>query len=335
MMKEAILYEGVGDRLRCLVCNRRCLIPEGGRGYCLTRENRDGRVYSLTYGEVSSAAVDPIEKKPLFHFHPGTLVYSLGSVGCNFRCRYCQNWSISQARIDGFPTRYMSPEEAVENALNASCRSIAWTYNEPTMWLEYTIDSAELARAEGLATVYVTNGYMSREALDIIGPLLDAANVDLKGMSESFYRELCDAKPEPVLENIIRMHDMGIHLEVTNLLIPGYNDSDDDIMALINFMVSEVGAEVPLHFTRFFPHYRMQDVPPTGADRLMRARDLALEAGMRYVYVGNLPGTDAENTYCSSCGELVVRRDGYITETPGLADGRCRSCGSEIDIVTD
>lgn len=335
MRKEAILYEGVDDRLRCLVCNRKCLIPEGGRGYCLTRENSDGRIYSLTYGEVSSAAVDSIEKKPLFHFHPGTLAYSLGSVGCNFRCRYCQNWSISQARIDEFPTRYISPEEAVENALSASCRSIAWTYNEPTMWLEYTLDSAELARAEGLSTVYVTNGYMSREALDILGPLLDAANVDLKGMSETFYRELCDAKPGPVLENIIRMHDMGIHIEVTNLLIPGYNDSDDDIMALINFMVSEVGVRVPLHFTRFFPHYRMQDVPPTGADRLMRARDLALEAGMKYVYVGNLPGTDAENTYCPSCGEVVIRRNGYITDTSGLADGRCRSCNSKIDVVTD
>ncbi|QEF94497.1 AmmeMemoRadiSam system radical SAM enzyme [Methanothermobacter sp. KEPCO-1] len=335
MRKESILYEKADDRLRCLVCSRKCLIPEGGRGYCLTRENSDGKIYSLTYGEVSSEAVDPIEKKPLFHFYPGSLVYSLGSVGCNFRCRYCQNWSISQARIDGFPTKYISPEEAVENALRSNCTSIAWTYNEPTMWLEYTLDSAERARAEGLKTVYVTNGYMSEEALNLLGPLLDAANVDLKGMSGRFYRELCDAKPEPVLENIIRMHEMGIHIEVTNLLIPGYNDSDDDIVALVNFMVSEVGVEVPLHFTRFFPHYRMQDVPPTGVERLMRARELALEAGMKYVYVGNLPGTDAENTYCPVCGELLIKRDGYLTRTVGIRDGKCSSCRADVDIVID
>ncbi len=333
MKREAMLYERSGERLRCLVCNRKCLIPDGGRGYCLTRESDGERIYTLTYGEVSSAAVDPVEKKPLFHFYPGSLVYSLGTVGCNFRCRYCQNWSISQAAIDSVPTRYMSPEEAVEAAAASNCLSIAWTYNEPTMWLEYTVDSAELARQHGLKTVYVTNGYMSEEALSIIGPLLDAANIDLKGMSERFYRELCDARLEPVLENIKGMHDMGIHIEVTNLLIPGYNDSDDDIEALVNFMVSEVAADVPLHFTRFFPHYRMQDIPPTETSTLMRAREMALEAGMKYVYVGNLPGTDAENTYCPSCGELLIKRDGYMVDASRLRSGKCPECGMKIDIM--
>ena len=201
------------------------------------RENVEGKLYTLNYAAASSVAVDPIEKKPLFHFYPGSTVLSLGSVGCNFRCKYCQNWNISQAELEDISLREIIPEDAVKLAEEYECKSIAWTYNEPTMWLEYTIDSAKLAKKKDLKTVYVTNGYMTEESLEMIGPYLDAANVDLKGMSEHFYKELCDARMQPVLDNIKRIHDKKIHMEITNLMIPGYNDSEENIKALVNFMV--------------------------------------------------------------------------------------------------
>ena len=217
------------------------------------RENVEGKLYTLNYGAASSVAVDPIEKKPLFHFYPGSTVLSLGSVGCNFRCKYCQNWNISQAELEDISLREIMPEDAVKLAEEYECKSIAWTYNEPTMWLEYTIDSAKLAKKKDLKTVYVTNGYMTEESLEMIGPYLDAANVDLKGMSEHFYKELCDARMQPVLDNIKRIHDKKIHMEITNLMIPDYNDSEENIKALVNFMVEEVGVEVPLTLHKILP----------------------------------------------------------------------------------
>jgi len=333
LIKDAILYEKVDDRVKCGVCNRRCLIPEGKRGFCLTRENRDGKLYTLIYAAVSSSAVDPIEKKPLFHFYPGSFVYSLGTVGCNFRCKHCQNWNISQAIIDEAYTVDITPEEAIETTKRYNCRSIAWTYNEPTIWLEYTLDCAELAHKDDIKTVYVTNGYMTEETLELLSPLLDAANIDLKGMSDEFYKTVCSAKLQPVLDSIQWMHDAGIHIEVTNLIIPGYNDSEDDIKALVKFMVEEVGVEVPLHFTRFYPHYKMKDVSPTPAETLLKARELALEEGMRYVYVGNIPGLSEENTYCYNCGELLIQRYGFQINKMNLKKGRCPSCNAKIDII--
>lgn len=299
------------------------------------RENVEGKLYTLNYGAASSVAVDPIEKKPLFHFYPGSTVLSLGSVGCNFRCKYCQNWNISQAELEDISLREIMPEDAVKLAKEYECKSIAWTYNEPTMWLEYTIDSAKLAKKKDLKTVYVTNGYMTEESLEMIGPYLDAANVDLKGMSEHFYKELCDARMQPVLDNIKRIHDKKIHMEITNLMIPGYNDSEENINALINFMVEEVGVEVPLHFTRFFPYYQMKDVPPTAVADLEKAYNIARDAGMKYVYIGNVPSGKGENTYCYSCGELLMERNGYQIMEDGLKkDKKCPGCGASIDIVT-
>ncbi len=299
------------------------------------RENVEGKLYTLNYGAASSVAVDPIEKKPLFHFYPGSSVLSLGSVGCNFRCKYCQNWNISQAELEDISLREIMPEDAVKLAKEYECKSIAWTYNEPTMWLEYTIDSAKLAKKKDLKTVYVTNGYMTEESLEMIGPYLDAANVDLKGMSEHFYKELCDARMQPVLDNIKRIHDKKIHMEITNLMIPGYNDSEENINALINFMVEEVGVEVPLHFTRFFPYYQMKDVPPTAVADLEKAYNIARDAGMKYVYIGNVPSGKGENTYCYSCGELLMERNGYQIMEDGLKkDKKCPGCGASIDIVT-
>lgn len=334
MKKEALLYDKLDHQTRCKVCQRRCFIEPEKRGYCLTRENIHGKLYTLTYGAATSWAVDPVEKKPLFHFYPGSLVYSLGTVGCNLSCKYCQNWTISQAKIDSTYTREILPEDAISTAKDLECKSIAWTYNEPTMWLEYTFDSAKLAHKKNLKTIYVTNGYMSLEALELIGPHLDAANIDLKGMSEKFYRELCNARLDPVLENILWMHEQGIHIEITNLIIPGYNDSEESILDLVRFVSEEVGVKVPLHFTRFVPHYKMSDVPPTPLESLIKAREMALEAGMKYVYVGNVPGIDEENTYCWKCGELLLERDGYRIGLNKLETmKRCLKCGTRIDIL--
>ena len=335
MKREAMLYDKVEKALNCKICQRRCIISEGNRGFCTMRENDGGKLYTLNYAAASSVAVDPIEKKPLFHFYPGSTSFSLGTLGCNFRCRYCQNWTISQADLETVPTNDIPPERAVELAKEYGCRSISWTYNEPTMWFEYTLDSAKLAHKEDIKTVYVTNGYMSEEALELLAPHLDAANVDLKGMSDRFYSELCDARLQPVLDNIKRMQEAKIHMEITNLVIPGYNDSEEDLKALIKFMVDEVGVEVPLHFTMFFPYYQMQEVPPTEIQTLEKAYKMAKEAGMKYVYVGNVPHTDGENTRCPECGELLIERDGFQIVDEKLEKTRkCPSCGAGIDIVT-
>lgn len=333
MKKEAILYEKLDGLLNCHICNRSCVISNGKTGFCGMRQNDNGTMYSLNYASASSVAVDPIEKKPLFHFYPGSLSFSMGSIGCNFRCPYCQNWSISQADLDEIGTRDIPPEEAIKMAQDNNCQSISWTYNEPTMWFEYTYDSAKLAHKNDLKTVYVTNGYMSSESLDLITPHLDAANVDLKGMSDKFYRELCQARLEPVLENIQTMHDKGIHLEITNLVIPGYNDSAEDLQALVKF-VADVDENIPLHFTRFYPHYKMNQVPPTPVGTLEKAYEMAREAGIKYVYVGNVPGSDGENTKCPDCGELLIHRNGFSVGSNNLKkDKKCPQCGAGIDII--
>ncbi|EKF86819.1 AmmeMemoRadiSam system radical SAM enzyme [Methanobacterium formicicum] len=332
MKKEAILYEKLDGVLNCHICNRSCVISHGKTGFCGMRQNDNGTMYSLNYASASSVAVDPIEKKPLFHFYPGSLSFSMGSIGCNFRCPYCQNWSISQADLDEIGTRDIPPEEAIKMALDNNCQSISWTYNEPTMWFEYTYDSAKLAHKNDLKTVYVTNGYMSSESLDLIAPHLDAANVDLKGMSDKFYQELCQARLEPVLENIQAMHDKGIHLEITNLVIPGYNDSPEDLQSLVKF-VADVDVNIPLHLTRFYPHYKMNLVPPTPVETLEKAYEMAREAGIKYVYVGNVPGSDGENTKCPNCGELLIQRDGFSVESNNLKKNKeCPSCGTKINI---
>lgn len=335
MRKEAILYEKVGKALNCKICERRCTISPGKTGFCQMRENEGDKIYTLNYAAVSSAAVDPIEKKPLFHFYPGTMVFSIGSVGCNFRCRHCQNWGISQAELENIPTRDMLPEDAIRLTKEYECKSIAWTYNEPTMWFEYTLDSAKIAKKEDIKTIYVTNGYMSDESFEEIKPYLDAANIDLKGMSEKFYQDLCEARLQPVLDNIVRMHDAKIHIEVTNLMIPGYNDSEEDIRSLIKFMIDEVGVEVPLHFTRFFPQYQMEQLPPTEIKFLEKASRIAREAGMKYVYIGNAPTVGGENTYCPECGEPVIKRDGFTVLSDEIKETRkCPKCKADIDIIT-
>lgn len=317
----------------CDLCAHRCRIHDGKSGICGVRENRAGMLIPLTYGKVSAEAVDPIEKKPLNHFLPGTTVYSLGGIGCNFRCRHCQNWEISQiSEFQGY-LQDISPEEGVRRAVGAGCKSIAWTYNEPTIWHEYTKDMGLLAKDQGLKTIYVTNGYITEEALKDISPVLDAYRVDIKSFSDSFYRSVCSARLEPVLESTIVAKECGMHIETVTLIIPGMNDSPDEIRALIRWVVENIGPETPMHFTGFYPQYHMTDKRPTSAATLEGACKIAKEEGVLYPYTGNVGNTEYENTYCHACGALLIQRRGYRTDVVGLDGTGCSACGETIPVI--
>lgn len=321
------------DRVCCDLCAHRCKIHEGKTGVCGVRENVSGTLMPLTYGKVSAEAVDPIEKKPLNHFLPGTSVYSLGGIGCNFRCKHCQNWEISQISEYRGILRDILPEEGVQRALQADCKSIAWTYNEPTIWHEYTKDMGLLAKDKNLKTVYVTNGYITEEALKDLSPMLDAFRVDIKSFSDDFYRSVCSARLEPVLESSIVAKELGMHIETVTLLIPGMNDSPDEIRALIRWTVENLGPNTPMHFTGFYPQYHMTDTMPTPAATVERACTIAKEEGILYPYTGNVGNTDYVNTYCHSCGALLIQRNGYRTEVVGLDGTACAACGERIPVV--
>ena len=341
MMKEAMLYEKtVDDRVRCAVCAHRCTIKPGQRGICAVRENREGTLYSLVYGLAISQAVDPVEKKPLFHFYPGSAAFSVAAVGCNFRCTFCQNADISQlprerGRIIG---RETSPESLVSTAKRYGCQSIAYTYTEPTVWFEYTYDTAILARQAGIANIYVTDGYMTPEVIDAFrdagddqGSLLDAANVDLKAFRDEFYRKQCGARLQPVLDSLKRMKEQGVWVEVTTLVIPGLNDSEEELRDIAQFIAEELGPETPWHISRFHPTYKLTDRPRTPIQTLNRARQIGLAVGLRYVYEGNVPGSDGENTYCYHCGKQIIQRFGFTIGSKHIRDGKCGRCGTAID----
>ncbi len=333
-MKEAMLYEKLEDnRVRCNLCNHRCLIADGERGICGVRENRNGTLYSLVYGKAIATHIDPIEKKPLFNFLPGTLSYSIATQGCNFRCKFCQNWEISQGlRGEGEAKGDdISPEEIVKEAKSSGCKSIAYTYTEPTIFFEYAYDIARIAKREGLRNVFVTNGFMTEEALREIQPYLDAANVDLKGFTEKFYKEICGARLEPILNNLKLMKELGIWVEVTTLIIPTLNDSVNELRQVAEFIRDELGKETPWHLSKFHPDYMMKDLPPTPIDTIHKARKIGLEAGLRYVYAGNLPGDSGENTYCYSCGELLIDRYLFSINENRIKDSKCPKCGAKID----
>jgi pyruvate formate lyase activating enzyme len=333
MEKEAMLWEPEGKKIRCKLCSHRCIIGDKKKGFCGVRENRKGTLYTLNYALTSSVGPDPIEKKPLFHFYPGTYVFSLGTIGCNFRCSFCQNYNISQAALDE-TTRHLTeypPEMAVELAKDYECRGLAWTYNEPTIWFEYTYDSAKLAKENGLYTVYVTNGYMTEEALDTIAPHLDAMNIDVKGFTEEFYSKLTSAKLKPVLETVERAVKKGIHVELTYLVIPTKNDSKEEIVEFVDW-VKGVDDGIPIHFTRFHPDYEMMDLYPTPLSTLQRAREIGLEK-LKHVYTGNVVGDKGENTYCYNCNEPIIKRWGFSIKGLNLTDeNRCPNCGTAIDI---
>ncbi len=330
---EARFWEAKNGRVQCHLCPHNCVIANGKRGICGVRENRDGSLISLIYAACSSVTPDPIEKKPLYHFHPGTQALSLGTVGCNLRCRHCQNFTISQANPDEHRMMELTPEQSVETARRHRCQGIAYTYNEPSTWWEYTHDSAKLAKEAGLYTAYVTNGYTSSEAIRHIAPYLDAANVDVKSMNDDFYRDVCKARLQPVLDACTIYRDEGVHLELTYLVIPGHNDGTEDIKTFSSYVRDELGADVPVHFSAFYPTHKMTDVPRTTKQQLLKAYDIAAEAGLRYVYLGNVPHGDYENTYCSSCNELLIERHGFTAQIHGLDGTRCGNCGEEIPVV--
>lgn len=332
-MREALLYdkrpEGV---VSCSLCRHRCRIMPGARGICHVRENRGGVLVSLVYGMVVAEHVDPVEKKPLFHFQPGTRTYSIATVGCNFRCRHCQNYSIAQydpdtvGRVAG---DYVTPEEIVRRAVQSGCQSISYTYTEPTIFFEYALDIARLAHAAGLKNIFVTNGYITSEALDVVAPFIDAANIDLKGFDVNFYERVAGARLEGVLECIRDYHRRGIWVEITTLVIPGENDSDAQLGGAAAFIASQLGIDVPWHISRFFPQYQMADREPTPPDSLARAVAAGKRNKLRYLYVGNYAG-GPENTDCPVCGATLIRRQGYDILANGIDNGVCRMCCSEI-----
>ena len=320
-----------GNRVRCDLCPHRCILNDGQVGLCRVRKNIGGKLYTLIYGSVSSMAVDPIEKKPLFNFKPGSSVFSIATVGCNLRCRHCQNWEISQVGPDEFPyLREYTPEEIVAMALPYD--GIAFTYNEPTIWHEFTLDVAKLAKKEGLYTVYVTNGFINEEPFREIAKYLDAMNIDVKSFSEDFYRKITGGSLNPVLNTVKIAHSLGLHIELTYLIIPTLNDSEEEIRKFVEW-VYNLDPEIPVHFSRFFPMYKMTDKPPTPIKTIHRAYEIAKEVGLNYVYLGNTWEPEYESTYCPNCGNLLIRRVYYQTKIVGLTkDGRCKKCGRKINV---
>ncbi|MFA5316858.1 MAG: AmmeMemoRadiSam system radical SAM enzyme [Dehalococcoidales bacterium] len=338
MKEEARLYQKLpGLRVECHTCQWRCRIGLGKLGTCRMYQNLDGTLYNLNYAEVSSMAIDPIEKKPLFHFHPGTQVFSLGTLGCNFHCKHCQNWTISAPESNDFPgtCQNIPPETAVSTAIRKQCQGIAWTYNEPAIWLEYTLDCAKLAKEHNLYTVYVTNGYATEEALDSIGPYLDAWRVDLKGFSDHLYRDLARViNWRQILSTARRAKEKwGMHLEVVTNIIPGLND-DEQLGGIAGWIKEDLGELTPWHITRFYPHYHLSHIDPTPITTLERAYQIGTQAGLKFIYAGNVPGNERESTVCYACGQTVVKRFGYHTEVVGLAGSQCRFCGAELNFRT-
>lgn len=342
-MREALLYERIeNSKVRCKLCNHFCIIPAGHKGICNVRMNIEGCLYSLNSDILVAASIDPVEKKPLFHLAPSSTSYSIACPGCNFHCLFCQNWDIAQE----LPKRILSgtnhsdyskykpdPSAIVASAIESGCKSISYTYTEPTVYFELVHETSRIAAANGLRNILVTNGFMSQYALEAISPYIDAANVDLKAFDDEFYKNICGAKLKPVLDNIKQMKKSGIWIEITTLLIPGLNDGPDKLKELANFIAYEIGKETPWHVSRFHPQHKMLDKAPTSISQLKNARRIGMEAGLKYVYTGNIPGDDGENSFCSSCGSEVVHRHGYRIINLKLKQGRCVDCGAEFDGV--
>jgi pyruvate formate lyase activating enzyme len=316
----------------CELCPRGCEIPEGGAGDCRVRVNLAGKLYATTYGRPSSVHIDPMEKKPLYHFHPGTPILSIATAGCNLHCRNCQNWQLSQRGGEEMEELYhLMPEEVVQEALSQRCRSIAYTYSDPIIFYEYVYDTSELAHAQGLHNVMVTAGYINQPPLKRLCGVMDATNTDLKGFNDKFYREVCSATLKPVLDALVTFREEGVWLEVTHLVIPTLNDDLSQIRRMSEWIARELGTGTPLHFSRFRPMYQLRNLPPTPVETLERARAEAMEAGLKYVYIGNVFGHEAESTYCPQDGSLLIHRVGHrILENNLTEDGRCPGCDEQV-----
>jgi len=328
-LKEARFWEKSKetDHVRCLLCPHHCFVAEGQVGICRVRQNQKGILYAQTYGKISSLAFDPMEKKPLYHFYPGRVVLSIGSVGCNLRCSFCQNWHISQVGFQDWLLEEVTSRKLVELAMANNSVGIAYTYNEPLVSWEFVYDTASLARKRNLKNVLVTNGYIEKEPLSMLLPLVDAMNVDLKSMEESFYRRYCGGTLSPVLATIEAAFRSGVHVEVTNLIVSGLNDRPELIERLVDW-IAQLSPSIPLHFSRYFPAYRL-DNPPTSLSVLEEAFAMAKKK-LRFVYLGNVPDEEKNSTFCPSCGKLLVRRSGYTVKIAGLEGNRCRFCQTEL-----
>mgnify|MGYP001320560409 CR=1 FL=1 len=335
MIREAILYEKLDEaKVRCNLCAHRCKINPDRQGVCGVRENRNGIFYSLVYGTLIAENLDPIEKKPFFHVYPASQSYSIATVGCNFKCEFCQNHDISQMPA---ATRMIAgedflPEEIVARAKKSRARTIAYTYTEPTVYFELALETAKIAAENGLANVFVTNGFMTAETIETIAPYLAAANVDLKSFRDAFYKKYCGARLDPVLESLKKMKDLGIWVEITTLLIPGLNDSDEELRDVARF-IAGLGRATPWHISRFHPQYKMRNLPVTPLDSLHRAVRIGRETGLKYVYSGNVPGDDGENTRCFHCGKLLIERYGFQVVNLNLKDKSCPHCGTGLEGV--
>ncbi len=330
MQKEALLYEALeNNRVHCYLCAHQCKIAPLKYGVCGVRQNVDGKLHTLVYGKAIAANVDPIEKKPLYHFLPGSNSYSVATAGCNFQCGFCQNWNISQlsAKSNTILGQELSPEKMVADAKKAECASISYTYTEPTIFFEYAFDTAKLAKQAGLYNTFVTNGFMTKQALDTIKPYLDAANVDLKSFRDEYYKKYCKAKLSPVLESIAYMRKLGIWVEVTTLVVPSENDSDVELNDIAGF-IAQVDVNIPWHISRFHSDYKFTDHGATPVETMRRARDIGVECGLRYVYLGNVPSDS--DTYCHKCGDQLIKRAHFSGEATRIKDGVCASCGVTI-----
>jgi pyruvate formate lyase activating enzyme len=334
-MKEARFYNKAEDlSVNCYLCNHRCHIQEGKKGVCAVRQNMNGVLYTLVYGNPIAQHIDPIEKKPLFHYYPGSQSFSIGTVGCNFRCLHCQNSDISQSPREShiLSHQIFPPEQIVQAAKKSRCQSISYTYTEPTIYFEYAFDCSVLAKKEGIGNVFVTNGYTTLEALQSIQPYLDAANIDLKSFRDDFYRRVCGARLQPTLDSIRAYKKLGIWIELTTLIIPDHNDTEEELRDIARF-IRELGVDTPWHVTAFYPTYKLQDQPRTPAAVLKKAREIGLSEGLRYVYTGNVPGDEGENTYCYQCGKILIKRIGFTIQKNEIHDSKCYACGAKIDGV--
>lgn len=328
-MKEALFYKKSKDKIvQCQLCPRNCVIKENTRGNCGVRENKKGKLFSVVYGKPCSANVDPIEKKPIFHFLPGHKSYSIATAGCNFHCLYCQNWQISQARPEDVPSLKMPPKAVVDDSILNDCKSIAYTYTEPTIFYEYMIDTARLAIDKGLKNVIVSNGFINEKPLKELCKYIDATNIDLKGNAD-FYKNVTGAWIEPVLNALKILKENNVWLEVTNLIIPGYNDSDKELKERCEWIKKNLGSDVPVHFSRFFPYYKLTNIEATSQQTLEKAKKIAEKVGLKFIYIGNIFIEKAENTNCPKCGNLLVERYAFDILQNNIKKGKCK-CGEEI-----
>jgi len=335
-LKEALYWKSTGQgNLQCLLCPRQCLIANNQRGFCRARKNIQGKLYCLTYGQPVAVHVDPIEKKPFFHVYPGTKSFSIATAGCNLRCKFCQNWEISQLDPESVKVRFVPPAEIVRQAKTTGSKTIAFTYTEPTIFYEYMLDIARLARQEGIACVMHSSGFINEAPLRQLAKYLTAADIDLKGFSQKYYAAFCEGSLESVLNALKVLKSEEVWIEVTNLIIPGANDSDEDILNLCLWVKDNLGPDTPVHFSRFFPMYKLLDLSPTPLKTLSRAGQIAQKTGLHYVYIGNIPQNMGEDTICPACGKLLIKRTGYHVLENNVLSGKCKFCSTVVCGVWD